>query len=226
MRTGHIHILRESASVLEMHENRGFTVRRKTHLGMQTTNEVHTQTHRSASSLLHMPELLNMHLTPGFKEYSVELKKRNFPRLLQSIYRQCVLWACSYTHASPKYTQGHTCTRFRHPYAQLPAFPALTNTFTPLLKCASSWSSCGNTPQKLMNLQYDLMSNLSEDAARLHTSALTLHQTSKSSELKHTGAGNKDRTIHSRSLQIFQYSTGKLLQPYVSIILAKRSKND
>lgn len=153
-------------------------------------------------------------------------KKRNFLRLLQSIYRQCVLWACSYTHASPKYTQGHTCTRFRHPYAQLPAFPALTNTFTPLLKCASSWSSCGNTPQKLMNLQYDLMSNLSEDAPRLHTSALTLHQTSKSSELKHTGAGNKDRTIHSRSLQIFQYSTGKLLQPYVSIILAKRSKND
>lgn len=153
-------------------------------------------------------------------------KKRNFPRLLQSIYRQCVLWACSYTHTSPKYTQGHTCTRFRHPYAQLPAFPALTNTFTPLLKCASSWSSCGNTPQKLMNLQYDLMSNLSEDAPRLHTSALTLHQTSKSSELKHTGAGNKDRTIHSRSLQIFQYSTGKLLQPYVSIILAKRSKND
>lgn len=80
MRTGHIHILRESASVLEMHENRGFTVRTKTHLGMQTTNEVHTQTHRSASSLLHMPELLNMHLTPGFKEYSVELKKKETSR--------------------------------------------------------------------------------------------------------------------------------------------------
>lgn len=42
-------------------------------------NEVHTQTHRSASSLLHMPELLNMHLTPGFKEYSVEFKKKKLP---------------------------------------------------------------------------------------------------------------------------------------------------
>lgn len=223
MRTGHIHILRESASVLEMHENRGFTVRRKTHLGMQTTNEVHTQTHRSASSLLHMPELLNMHLTPGFKEYSVELKKKKLPETAaKHLSPVCIVGL--FIH--PCLSKVHTCTRFRHPYAQLPAFPALTNTFTPLLKCASSWSSCGNTPQKLMNLQYDLMSNLSEDAPRLHTSALTLHQTSKSSELKHTGAGNKDRTIHSRSLQIFQYSTGKLLQPYVSIILAKRSKND
>lgn len=50
MRTGHIHILRESASVLEMHENRGFTVRRKTSRNVEHERGSHTDTQECKQS--------------------------------------------------------------------------------------------------------------------------------------------------------------------------------